>query len=42
MWVLVVVCIVAAFVIAIAAQLNIFNLGISQLITVKRVTDDNT
>ncbi len=42
MWVLVVLCVVAAFVLAIAAQLNVFNLGISQLITVKRVTDDNS
>ena len=42
MWVLVVLCVVLTFVIAIVAQLNVFNLGITQLIQFKRVNDDDS
>lgn len=42
MWVLVVICIVLSFIIAIAAQLNVFNLSVTDLITIKRVTDDSS
>ena len=42
MWVLVVLCVVLSFAIAIAAQLNLFNLGITQLIQFKRVSDDDS
>lgn len=42
MWVLVVLCVVAAFIIAVAAQLEVFNLRITQLITFKRVTDSTS
>jgi hypothetical protein len=41
MWVLVVLCVVLTFVIAIAAQLNLFNLGVLDLIKFKRVSDDS-
>jgi len=41
MWVLVVLCIVLTFVIAIAAQLNLFNLGVLDLIKFKRVSDNS-
>ena len=40
MWVLIVICVVAAFIVAVAAQLEVFNLRITQLITFKRVSDD--
>lgn len=39
MWILVVVCVVATFIIAVAAQLEVFNLRITQLIRFKRITD---
>ena len=42
MWVLVVLCVVLTFIVAIAAQLSVFNLGITQLITFKRVSDDDS
>ncbi len=41
MWVLVVLCVVLTFVIAIAAQLRLFNLGVLDLIKFKRVSDDS-
>ena len=41
MWVLVVLCLVLTFVVAIAAQLNTFNLGVLDLIKFKRVSDDS-
>lgn len=41
MWVLVVLCVVLTFVIAIAAQLNLFNLGVLDLIKFKRVSDNS-
>ena len=42
MWVLVVFCVVLTFVVAIAAQLNVFNLSVTDLIKIKRVTDDGS
>ena len=42
MWVLVVICVALTFVIAVVAQLSVFNLGITQLITFRRVTDDDS
>ena len=41
MWVLVVICVALTFAVAIAAQLHLFNLNITQLITFKRLTNDD-
>jgi len=42
MWVLVVLCIVLTFILAVWAQLDVFGLKITQLITFKRVSDDDS
>ncbi len=42
MWVVVVALVVAVFVIAVAAQLDVFNLKVTQLIQYKRITNDNS
>ncbi len=42
MWVLTVLCVVAAFVLAVAAQMEVFNLRITQIIQFRRVTGDTS
>ena len=42
MWSLVVICFVLAVIVAVAAQLNVFGLKITQLITFKRVSDGSS
>jgi len=42
MWVLVVICVVLTFILAVWAQLNVFGLKLTQLIQFKRVTNDDT
>lgn len=42
MWVVVVALVVAVFVIAVVAQLDVFNLKVTQLIQYKRITNDNS
>lgn len=42
MWVLVVICVALTFVLAVWAQLSVFNIGITQLIQFKRVSNEDT
>lgn len=42
MWVLVVLCTVAAFIVVVAAQMEVFSLRITQLIQFRRVTSDTS
>ena len=42
MWVVVVVLTALVFVIAVAAQLDLFNLKVTQLIQFRRTTNDNS
>ena len=41
MWVIVVACVVLTFILAVVAQLSVFNVGITQLIQFKRVSNDD-
>lgn len=41
MWVLIVICFVVTFLIAVAAQLSVFGLKVTQLVTFRRVSDDS-
>ncbi len=42
MWVLIVICFVLAFLVAVAAQLSVFNLKVTQLITFRRVKEGSS
>ena len=42
MWVLVVILVAIVFILAVVAQLSVFNLKITQLIQFKKVSDDNS
>ena len=42
MWVLVVICVVLTFILAVWAQLDLFGVKLIQLIQFKRVTNDDS
>ncbi len=42
MWVLVVLCFALVFIITVIGQLSVFNMSVTELITFKRVTDENS
>lgn len=42
MWVVVVVLVALVFVIAVAAQLDLFNMRVTQLVQYRRITQENS